>query len=149
MANQESWLFVYMILMPVLAGLFLLTSICRFLMLWQKDNSPRSIAFALIYFIFFALFLFYSLFIRLPPLMGINSFVYTTTAGYVVMIFALVIGNWFEWRDLILFIQAREQAEHLRTLTLREAAEEPAVVLSAQTAPEMAQDDSGDITYSE
>lgn len=113
--SSGPWLTIYTYLMPVLAGLSLLTVICRVVTIWQKERTRRAIAFGLVYVSLFVLFLLFSLYARMTPLVPVEFFLPVTTGGYVLLALAMALGNYYEWSDLVAFLRRKDAAhvEHV------------------------------------
>lgn len=91
------WARLYEYLLPILTGLCLLMFVCRALMLWQKDLTPRMAWYASMYFSLFVLFLFRSL----------DSDVSLIAVTYLLLGVALVMCNYYEWGDFVIFLRKK------------------------------------------
>lgn len=110
--GNSLWLTLYTYLMPILAGLSLLTFFCRLLTIWQKERTQRALVFSLVYFGLFILFLTFSLYSRTMQLVLALPYLVASTGAYLLLAFALLLGNWYEWRDLVGYLRRKDVAHH-------------------------------------
>lgn len=110
--DRGYWLTVYTYLMPLLAGFAFLNATCRVLVLWQKERSGRAVAFLLVHTSLFLLFLLFSIYARMTPLVPVKIFLSVTTGGYLLLAVALLFGGYYEWRDLVAFLRKKDAIHH-------------------------------------
>lgn len=131
--SDAAWLLIYTYLMPLLAGASVLTVFVRSLMFWQKERTPRTFCHLVAYFSLAILFIFFSLVARMTPLIGRDVFLPVMTTCYFVLAISLLGSNWYEWRELAVFLRAKNAtylAQHKQdnTMELSAAAKQGAIL---------------------
>lgn len=130
---DTNWLSIYTYLMPILAGVSTLTVFVRSLMFWQKERTPRTFCHLVAYVSLAILFIFFSLVARMTPLIGQEIFLPVMTACYLLLALSLLGSNWYEWRELAVFLRAKNAtylAQHKldNTMELSDAAKQGAIL---------------------
>jgi len=90
---------------PLLFGLLLIAAINRVIVFWQQEQTPRIFYEAVTYSCLFMLYLASAL--EWPS--------FWRDVARVILIWALVLGNWHEWRNLFVFLHKKEDAVSLPT----------------------------------
>ena len=88
---------------PLLFGLLLIAAINRVIVFWQRERTPRIFYEAMTYSCLFVLYLASAL--EWPS--------FWRDVARVILIWALVLGNWHEWRKLFVFLHRKEDAVSL------------------------------------
>jgi len=83
---------------PILFGLLLITAVNRAIVFWQEERSPQIFYIAMTYSCFCLLYLASSLEWPAPWRDAIRA----------ILLWALAWGNWYEWRELIVFLRKKE-----------------------------------------
>jgi len=83
---------------PLLFGLLLIAAINRVIVFWQQEQTPRIFYEAVTYSCLFMLYLASAL--EWPS--------FWRDVARVILIWALVLGNWHEWRKLFVFLHKKE-----------------------------------------
>ncbi len=114
---------------PLLVGLFLIAAINRALMWWFQERSVR-VASAFLFFVCLCLLYLATVLVWLAP---------AANALRVVLVAALALNDWHEWRDLIAFMRKRDAAQNLAAppvpTTLQDVAQSDGDAVTLDASP--------------
>lgn len=112
----DLWWTAYIVLLPVLTGLTFLFLLHHLLAFWRVERKSSIIALALVYLSQFVLFLLYSLYAKLSPLVRAGDFIsHTVILVYLFLTVSLAISNFLEWRTLFMQLWRKDNKKALES----------------------------------